>query len=546
MMAARLSYRARLLLVFALLALPFIRMLLRHEYGLLHPEVPVSLLLVLAVSAVLASPARSPVGFGLLSAVLIVGLSLNSVHLEFFPDTRLRWLIAGMALSLSAALWLFKTRFYTILAMFLVGSFAADLATAFRAGRGPRAETNAHLPVARRHVIHIVLDEMIGVAGMPIEYPECIAAQRAVRRVLERGNFTVYPHAFSNYRSTRDSLSSILNGRLLQRTQEFFPRGPVLRQNRYFDWFLSQGYAVRVYQSDHIVFTAPQYSSIAARTYTNTGLADLHHIGLPWPRRLYELWVNHLRADRFWFDAWRRALPEALLPSWTPLSTLEVRRVWPESLVDDCRAAQRDTLFFAHLLIPHAPYVYRADGSRTDPAEWRDTLYEYYGEERREYLRRYRQYCEQAQYVAHQIGAVVDRLRSSGLYDSSTIVIHGDHGSRLRFIENRDRQRHQAIQSTTPDCSGADRYDYTSEPDGRDLLNRFSALLAVKPPHSPSPGVVAEPGGVLHFLARTFPYASGRLRESDVNAVYLFEADGSPRRIPILDHWRRGPGENRR
>jgi hypothetical protein len=78
------------------------------------------------------------------------------------------------------------------------------------------------------------------------------------------------------------------------------------------------------------------------------------------------------------------------------------------------------------------------------------------------------------------------------------------------------------------------RYDYTREPDARDLLNRFSTLLAIKPAGATKPEIVNERGSVLFFLLRAFHYGPQTNSVDDMNAAYLFDPDGSPRAIKTI------------
>jgi hypothetical protein len=135
-------------------------------------------------------------------------------------------------------------------------------------------------------------------------------------------------------------------------------------------------------------------------------------------------------------------------------------------------------------------------------------------------------------FLTRQIGELVAGLKKMGLYDAATVIIHGDHGSRLRLLRSADQQVRDKVRNAPGSCPIMSRYDYAGEPDSRDLLNRFSVLLAIKRPASKAPVVIAEPGSVVFFLQRAF--SPGSETRDGVNSVYLFDPDGSPRRIDTM------------
>jgi hypothetical protein len=97
-------------------------------------------------------------------------------------------------------------------------------------------------------------------------------------------------------------------------------------------------------------------------------------------------------------------------------------------------ADAQPALYYAHVLLPHEPYVYLPDQRRFSvesgligldakgrwPADpWYATL-------------TYRQHLEQVGCADSLVASLVDRLRKEGLYDRSLIVITSDHGVAFR------------------------------------------------------------------------------------------------------------------
>lgn len=128
------------------------------------------------------------------------------------------------------------------------------------------------------------------------------------------------------------------------------------------------------------------------------------------------------------------------------VAELYLLRVAPESVVirlqaDDLREEQqrfrefldeigpaqgKPALEFMHLELPHAPYMLTPDGkvheespSGFDPKFAGNTAL----------LQRLRKdYLEQIEFVDHQLGEFMDKLKQAGIYDSALIVVTSDHG----------------------------------------------------------------------------------------------------------------------
>jgi hypothetical protein len=119
---------------------------------------------------------------------------------------------------------------------------------------------------------------------------------------------------------------------------------------------------------------------------------------------------------------------------WAEERSADRRRV-PRALVDSIgRDDPQPTLYFAHMLLPHEPYVYLRSGQEftrnpgitgikpgghwtTD--EWLVT-------------QNYRRHLLQVEYVDTIVGQVIERLKTEGLYDSALIVVTSDHGVSFR------------------------------------------------------------------------------------------------------------------
>jgi hypothetical protein len=95
------------------------------------------------------------------------------------------------------------------------------------------------------------------------------------------------------------------------------------------------------------------------------------------------------------------------------------------------RSRKRPTLYVKHTLLPHAPYLYLPSGRRTrngvlDPINrmnreggYHDPFLTRHNEQR---------FLLQLGFVDRQVGALIERLKKTGLYDRSLVVVVSDHG----------------------------------------------------------------------------------------------------------------------
>ncbi len=497
-------FAGRLIILYVLIAVPLCRLLIQHEYGFLYAEVFVLGLLALLPCVAGALIARKPIYFYAIVLFLIVIQSSHSVQVEFFPNVRVRWIILGLMVLTSAIMILMRKRFFPVLLIYLGGMLLADTVQALAV---PVQALITHERPTKalgkfQHVVYIIFDELIGLKGFPCDVEGSLKARSDLQQVLLKNNFRVYPFAFSNYRSTRDSIPSILNNHLLKSTGEYLGENAQisgLKKNSLFQQFLNRGYAVRVYQSDLINFAGPGFASVAVRTYKANNLAAMHSIHMDWIQRLRQILTIYLQTDTLCWSTYQALVPARFHPTRYHMGPLAMGDVWPSAILADIKAAQQNTLFFAHLLTPHYPYVYRPDGTVRGLDEWfhDDNLF-FYRES--EYKYWYWNYMEQVEFLARQLDAFFHELRAAGIYDSTLVVIHGDHGSRLRLLDEGERAARMKLIFESPKCPPASLYDYVSPPKLQDLLNRFSTLLAIKPVGATQPSEVTTKGSVLFFL----------------------------------------------
>ena len=314
-------------------------------------------------------------------------------------------------------------------------------------------------------VIHIILDEHIGLAGLPADFEGSAAAKRIIPATYK--DFALYSRAYSRFPETKYSLTSLMNrdrgadvtDLLEGDSYSFSPK-----ENDWFDVLKQKGYAIRVYQSTWFDMCGESPAVSACYTYSMFSPNPIQRSQLSTRQRL-----GVLRQKLF-------VSPRALqLEPMVSLNTLARLRA-------DIAEAPRGVAYIVHLLIPHHGYLYASDCSLRDPKEWvsfdRDGGYS-----AKERARLYRSYLGQLVCADKQMHQLFAELKALGVYDDATIIIHGDHGSRLAegpFI------------TPSPEILTA-----------QDRLDHFSTLLAIKAP-GVTPGIHEEPVVLQQIFAQTF------------------------------------------
>lgn len=513
----------RALAFFAVIALPFLRHLVRLEYPWWHIEVVAALAVFALVPVALAIVTVRRTWFLTAFALWVALMSASAVSTAWFGPQEWvpwsRWAVffaAIAAVALSAAMVL-RTQFVTLTVVLLAGMLAAEAGLAavarVRAFTSPRVAAAANVP----HVIHLVFDGQIGIAGFPTHLPEAAAAAQAWRDTLVEHGFTVYDHAFSNYNGTRNSLPSILNDRLVTHDLELMGANNRVAATGRLERARQRHLALAVYQSDFVRFadagadtTVHEYP-VGAPVPMPADVASLTQrteILIGWYGRLDRLGaalLNRVPEGRFVSNQW----------------PLNARRVWPGPLKDDVHAATRPTYFFAHVMMPHPPYAFDADGRLRPRDLW--SISSPRTPDVASYEAQYREYAGQSLLVARELDALLDDFARTGVLDRAEVLIHGDHGARLHVeddsIESLDDLPH------TPGLV-------------RRLIDTYSTLLAVRRPGAAEGRVDDTTAGIVRLLRR----AEGRPDGPEADAldrVYRFQ-DGrrEPSSLVMHDYWK--------
>lgn len=448
-------------------------------------------------------------------------------------DISLRLVALSATLLVALAVIFFLREHATLVLMggflaMLVATVGIGIQTAGQSGlKKPDTEKSAsmaNLPL----VVHIVLDEHVGLAGMYAGVPGGAAAGKSARQFYTETGFRVFAGAYSQYFKTETSLAGALNFDPTPRAHRFLTRkhyGFTLNKNNYLKTYAEKGYRIKAYQSDYLDLCQSEGVDVATcTTYRPDFLAASAIAELPTPERVrlvFGMYYSSIAVIKI------AKLLGAKIGVWAetkgvklPRLNLWHGRVGPiavaptfEMLVQDVSRTRSGTVFFAHFLTPHYPYVYASNCAVMTPiAKWRLRQSDKSGNTPDSRRQSYAQYFNQIQCVQKRLGNLFSAMKRAGTFDRATIVIHGDHGARIGL--------HDPHTATIPQLTSADYVD------------AYSTLFALK-----SPGVQAGVDSRMLPLPALMSYAASRrddrLSEPPVPSVFIGSRDAGVMPVPL-------------
>lgn len=485
-----------LLAVHLVLLTPFFVFLKYHQYAFFRLEILICLI-GLVVVGLLCNFAlvigRWVIGGWVLHGLVMAGL------LTLFVDLQLeqfnRWSALTIFVGVVVLAWLLRNNLTRIIAAVFVAIFASTLllpvgnpqkkVTITDSGKGVGTE---NLPV----VVHLILDEQIGIEGIPTQVPANRQIKEALKSFYTSHGFRLFGKAYSQYFNTIQSLSTLTNftadlefGRFIDKSG----KGRVVKQNEYFHAMTAKGYRIHVYQSDFMDFCRYSMTDLASCfTYPSTSIKSIESLQLSAIEKAWVIASTFVDLSSFYNMLslfYKRQLRVALaskgwlLPGWDWDRRIGPNAVLPviEHLRAEVAAAPRGSMFFAHLLMPHAPYVYDAQCQIKSVGNWldrtaHDALWPSTNTPESR-AQRYAAYLGQVRCLHSRLQDLFGGMHAAGTFDDALILIHGDHGSRITLVD--------------PDVI---RSDLLSP---EDYVDAFSTLFAVKAPEY-------EPGYDVRFL----------------------------------------------
>ncbi len=269
-------------------------------------------------------------------------------------------------------------------------------------------------------------------------------------------NFTFYPSAYLRFLNKYRNIGNALNPSLTEIGDDLFNRTDAVyyvssddasvsaSRNDLFKALKNKGYSLNIYQSYPFDFCkdagAKEISSCV--TYPapmgalyQTNLSTQSRLMLLIGHWLYSTPFGKQAAEYLYQKANSKIDASGLPLLGNPMSkSLSVGQPLILShLRQDVLSSSGKNVFFAHLNLPHYPYVYDKNCQlRIDPMTWRGNAPYTDKRELSGELKRWEDYNQQLFCTYAQINYLIDDLKTAKLLDKTTIIIHGDKGSGIR------------------------------------------------------------------------------------------------------------------
>lgn len=323
--------------------------------------------------------------------------------------------------------------------------------------------------------VYLLLDEAMGVEGVSMA-PGGASLARDLRAFADQHGFRLHGGAFSRHFTSGRSIPAALSfdfsddqfGTHLSHSENGTVRSVL------FDELARDGYEVVVYGTPHVNFCFASAGRCEVLDSFNPYNRYLEREGAA-PRTMAGSAAMRAQAAFFFTRPTLNysillyhylnvltARPEEPLPD--RFYTLDPYMMpgWFERFAADVRTSPRGRAYFAHFLLPHAPYVFDSQCAETGQASVGYFLTEEHqltGEAfERERAAIYEQYHQQYRCVLKLLDGFLGTLSTIPEFDDATIVLQGDHGARIsagRFAETLNE---------------------------RDLVDNHSALFAIRSP----------------------------------------------------------------
>jgi hypothetical protein len=372
--------------------------------------------------------------------------------------------------------------------------------------------SNSSLPP----VIHLILDGHIGVEGIPIRIKGGQELKDDIKSFYAKNGFLLYGNAYSHFSITLNSIPSLLNFNAEIEVDKSYAKEIStdfeyeILSNKYFQEMSDLGYEIKVYQSKYLDYCQENFKISSCYTYQIFSTKFLEDLSASLSSKVWVLASSFLfRSDIFEFakkSYWHLTnyLKSSFgleLPfpwNWDGQRTNSISALETfDILSKDIQKSPEGNLFFAHLIVPHDPFVYDSNCQLyKDPIrEWElrgDPTFQKRLNTRSSWEKRYKKYLRQTSCVTQKLHEVFDEMKKANIYDKSTIIIHGDHGSGVRI-------RRPIL---------ANQNELTPE----DIVDSFSTIFAVKFPNGE-----ADYDLNTQSLNQIFSKVSGKMFSKDIS-----------------------------
>jgi len=424
-----------------------------NEYPLLRTEVAIvaAFIVVLALVVGVLYALASEFGRALLQFLLVfLALDLN---FDGMP-------VAIWAGLIALILNRHMLRFLGITAAAVIATSIASFTyghTSVSMGAAPTTPQSSNAPI----LVHVILDGHVGIEGLLRKSPNTSAIREKLKAFYLRNDFRLFGGAYSEDFHSLNSIPRMLNFGIEQPESA---RANEVQNNAYFDRLASLGYRPHVIQTDFLSYCAADIvASCRSRRFVdlavvaNAGLSSwdkAHFIAMRLASlaRLLRIAANRYDSVASWATHQGFYLPPVRLDEkFNPAVIGALADL--DQLSHDLKQALPGAAYFAHVMLPHEPYITNGSCQLKGLSDWQNRSPDPDDSQELAYL-------DQVSCALTKVQSLLDALASSAAGKNAIIIIHGDHGSRLASKEPRENTIGEFGES--------------------DLINAYSTLFAVR------------------------------------------------------------------
>ena len=367
-----------------------------------------------------------------------------------------------------------STMFAVSLGVTLTAPLTQDLAGRFAPASLSKPSPAGGKVQADGLFIHLILDEFMAPAALRDDIDGSAEIRARIYEFFENSGFVLWERAFSRHFMSGYSIPDQMNYEITYTNTDVYSVDHVTsalalsNAEPYFRELTSRGYRVHVIQTAHLDFCENEFVT-SCRSLDSFNpfsefigtlgsarfflvLKTLYKAFVAIPNSYFVNYVgnfvvnlNIIQKDRpLWLDGY--AFPR-----------------WFDEITETIGASSPGSAFVVHVLAPHAPYILDESCRYKGKPDFPYKLGQPYGYQDRKKSatkrkEQYERYFAQIHCVLNKLEALMNRLEEAGRLAGATIIVNGDHGSRI---------------------SEAFHHEHMNDDD---LVSNYASLFAVRQP----------------------------------------------------------------
>lgn len=315
-------------------------------------------------------------------------------------------------------------------------------------------ETDLQADTSLPPYIHIILDEHVGIEGIPNYADQGEKFRTELKNKYIDQGFRVFGRAYSRYFRTKDSTTSFLNFKPNSEPYKSRFVNGMIRPNGLFDKLTEQGYIINIFQTSTVPYCDKEGGYKLGKCISYR--IDMIHTANGPVTILSGLLAKMKLLNRFNEITKAFALPELVIPGSAPFTTVGAFN----KNIDFLSEGKKGNAYFIHLLLPHFHWFFDEQCSyrikeweflkrnetsniKSSPLWFRKDSISAGENYSSDQIGAYRGYLKQVKCTHKVLDNFLEKINSNPETKDSTIIIHGDHGSRITpfypFIESADQ-----------------------------------------------------------------------------------------------------------